>query len=99
MEIDFHMTGKIKKYACEILRVWTKIEENFEKFPKSLRFFDKKSLWKMHFNFLLNISGISASFPNIDCWKIRLVFSNIFPDFRAGRSASPLPPDARDADK
>ena len=31
---DFHWTAKLKQPACKILRVWTKNEENFEKFQK-----------------------------------------------------------------
>ena len=36
---DFHRPGKRKKAACQMLRVWTKNEENFEKFQESFEIF------------------------------------------------------------
>ena len=36
---DFHQAGKIKKRAYKILQVWTKNEENFEKFQKDFEIF------------------------------------------------------------
>ena len=32
---DFHCAGKAKQPACKTLRVWTKREENFEKFQEN----------------------------------------------------------------
>ena len=40
MKYDFHRAGKIKKPACKTLRVWTKNEENFEKFQENFEIFD-----------------------------------------------------------
>ena len=36
---DFHRAGKIKKPPCKTLRVWTKNEENLEKFQENFEIF------------------------------------------------------------
>ena len=36
---DFDWAGKDKQVACKTLRVWTKNEENFEKFQEDFEFF------------------------------------------------------------
>ena len=46
---DFHRAGKSKKSASKILRVWTKNEENSEKFQENFEIFWSKSLWKIGF--------------------------------------------------
>ena len=46
---DFHWAGKGKQPACKTLRVWTKSEENFEKFQKTMRFFDQNLQGKLTF--------------------------------------------------
>ena len=35
----FDWAGKTKQVACKALRVWTKNEENFEKFPENFVIF------------------------------------------------------------
>ena len=63
----FDWAGKIKQAACKTLRVWSKNEENFEKFQANFEIFLSKSLWKIDFfhNFLLHISWISDSAPKV----------------------------------
>ena len=36
---DFHRAGEFKIQACKVLRVWTKNEENFEKFQENFEIF------------------------------------------------------------
>ena len=36
---DFHWAGKTKQPACKTLRVWTKSEENLEKFQENVEIF------------------------------------------------------------
>ena len=36
---DFNWAGKSKQPACKTLRVWTKNEENFEKFQENFEIF------------------------------------------------------------
>ena len=63
---DFHRACKIKKPVYNTLRVWTKNEENFEKFQETFRFFDQNLYGKWNFShFLLNISWISDSSPKV----------------------------------
>ena len=64
---DFDCAGKTKQPPCKTLRVWTKNEENFEIFQKTLRFFDQNLYGKLTFFtiFLLNISWISDSAPKV----------------------------------
>ena len=39
---DFHWADKGKQPACKTLRVWTKSEENFEKFQENFEIFSRK---------------------------------------------------------
>ena len=36
---DFDWAGKTKQLACKTLSVWTKNEENFEKFQENFKIF------------------------------------------------------------
>ena len=46
---DFDWAGKSKQPACKTLRVWTKNEDNFEKFQENFEIFLSKSRWKIDF--------------------------------------------------
>ena len=48
--IDFDWAGKPKQPACTTLRVWTKNEENYEKFHKNVEIFWSISLWKIDYH-------------------------------------------------
>ena len=55
--------AKIKKPICKIIRVWTKNEEIFEKFKKTLRFFGQNLYGELTFFIIFYqiFLGVSAS--------------------------------------
>ena len=46
---DFHWAGKSKQPTCKTLRVWTKNEENLEKFQENFEIFFQNLFGKLTF--------------------------------------------------
>ena len=80
---------------CKILPIWTKNEENFENLQEKFMIFYLNLHGKLNFhNFLLNISGISASCAKVYTLENDTSFQQqCFPISAGGRSGVP-PPDA-----
>ena len=78
---DFHRTGKIKKPAYKFMRIWTKNQENFERFQENFEIFLLKIsmenwLFSQFFTkYFLDFWLLSES---IYLCKITPVFYNIF---------------------
>ena len=92
---DFDWAGKSKQPACKNLRVWTKNEENFEKFQENFEIFWSKSLWKIEFFsqfFIKYFLDFRLRSEGLDIWKITPDFYNNFSDFRGGVNVPAPPP-------
>ena len=87
---DFDWAGKSKQPTCKNLRVWTKNEENFEKFQENCEIFWSKSLWKI--DFFIDFLDFWLRSESIDLWKITPDFYSNLSDFGGGRSGRPPPP-------
>ena len=93
---DFDSAAKSKQLACKTLRVWTKNEENFEKF-QFWDFLIKISMENWLFSQFLTKYFLDfwLRSESIDIWKITPDFYNNFSYFGGGDvPAFPPPPDA-----